>query len=218
MAVKNAPKTMVDATGAAIPIKYVSKFDRDRDALARRIEKRWTKARKDLERVLADSLADLRRFCQANDIARNAQGNLQLSSFDSLIQISVEQSYQIILDTRVATAREKMIGFARRALGKAAGTSNGEALLAIIEQAFSANRAGILPYAKILALLRITIDDPDWIAAKKLLSESILPQRGKAYLRVAKRPSTQAKWQNLQLNVADCWPEGVSFAPATVSK
>lgn len=198
-------KYMTDANGQTIPVKYVSAYDRKRDAAAKRILLRFQKARRQLEAVVADSLADLDGI-KAQKAALGEKGNFSATSFDGSIKVEIRQQYTIYLDERVAAAREKMLDYAGRIAGRIAG-NDGAAIRQIIEAAFAANRQGILPYTKILALLRLEITAPEWLEAKKLLVASIKPERGKAYLACYLRPDRQHDYEPVRLDLADCWPK-----------
>ena len=113
------PKTMRDSSGQDIPVKYVSKYDRERDARVRRILARFRKARAMLEQVVVESLADIDAVQAARDTEPGARGNFQCQSFDGLVQVSIEQAWNIRLDDRVKTARDIMLDYARGLCAKA---------------------------------------------------------------------------------------------------
>lgn len=204
-------KTYVDSAGREVPAKYVTKYDKDRDALCRKILARFREERARLEKVVADSLQEIKAFRVKHELAENAGGNFQTSSFDGSVQVSIEQDSRIILDSRVATARTKMIEYARKLMGVVnSKNSDADALLQIIESAFEANKAGILPHNKVLSLLRLNITAPEWVEAKKILIDSIKPVRGRAYLNCGFRPDPNSRHQNIRLDLADCWPKTTS--------
>ena len=62
-------KVMIDSMGAAVPVRHVNQYDRTRDAVVRRIYGRWQKARDQLEKVMAESLADLEKVAKARGAA-----------------------------------------------------------------------------------------------------------------------------------------------------
>lgn len=201
-------KTMIDSQGNAIPLKYVKKYDRARDAAARKVLARFLKARKDLEKVVVESIADLdavRAEAGAEDSVGGEKGNYQLRSFDGHVLVQIRQNYRITLDERVIRAKELMFEYASGIAGKVDGT-DGEALMEIIRSAFEANRTGNLPYTKVLALLRLNINAPKWVEAKTLLTESIKPEKGKCYITCAVRPDAQHDHRPVRLDLADCWP------------
>jgi hypothetical protein len=202
--------TMTDAMGNQVPVRYVSKYDKARDAGVRRILARWMKARTYLEQVMADSLADLGKIAIARDaagISGGEKGNLQVSSFDGLVTVGLNVRYEIHLDERVVKARELMLDYARSLASKLGDDGDAQALLAIIDEAFQANRSGALSVARVMSLMRREIKSQQWIEAKRLLSESMETRRGKSYLRVESRTDRQQDPVPVRLDIADCWPD-----------
>ena len=49
-------RTMTDSNGNEVPVKYISAYDKQRDATVRKVYARFVKARKALEAVVADSI------------------------------------------------------------------------------------------------------------------------------------------------------------------
>ena len=197
--------TMRDSNGNEVPIKYVSAYDKARDRVTRRVLARFEKARAALEKVVAESIADLDELKGTKD-KLGAKGNFQAVSFDGLIQVSIRQRYDIRLDERVAKAREMMLGYVDGILRKVGG-SDAQALRLIVQEAFRANDEGILPTGKIMSLMRMEIDNADWRAAKEILQDAIRPQKGKRYLRCERRRSTQDHFRAVKHDIAYCWPE-----------
>ena len=197
--------TMKDANGQAVPVKYISKYDKLRDRITRRIEARFRKARTALEAVVRESITDLDELAKCKE-SLGAKGNFQARSFDGLIQVSIRQQYNILLDERVVKARELMLGYVGGVLAKIGG-NDALALKLIVAEAFKANAQGFLSTGKILALLRMEIDNADWREAKAILQEAIKPTKGKRYLACEVRRNTQADFRQIRLDIADCWPE-----------
>ena len=119
--------------------------------------------------------------------------------------MSIRQQYNILLDERVVRARELMLGYVESVLAKIGG-NDAQALKLIVAEAFRANAQGFLSTGKIMALLRMEIDNDDWREAKQILQDAIKPQKGKRYLACEVRPSTQAEFRQIRLDIADCWP------------
>lgn len=201
--------TMTDAMGNEVPIRYVSPYDRARDAGVRRIHARWKKARSYLEKVMAESLEDLEKIAVARGAAgieAAEKGNMQISSFDGLVTVGLNVRYDIYLDERVVRARELMLDYARGLAAKLGG-DDAQALLALVDEAFQANRSGALSIARVLSLMRREIHAPQWQEARRLLAESMETRRGKSYLRVEARENRQKSPVPVRLDIADCWPE-----------
>ena len=208
--------TMRDSNGNDIPLKYVSKYDKARDKAVRKILARFLKARAMLEEVVADSIAELNALAQTKESV-GAKGNFSARSFDGLIQASIRQQYNIFLDERVVKARELMLGYVEGVLAKVGG-NDAQALRLIVAEAFKANAQGFLSTGKIMSLLRMEIDNADWREAKRILQEAIRPQKGKRYLVCERRASTQADFEAVRLDIADCWPEDAASCAAASSE
>ena len=197
--------TMRDSNGDDIPLKYVGSYDKARDRAVRRVLARFLKAREMLERVVAESIADLQSLAATKESV-GAKGNFSARSFDGLVQCAIRQQYNIYLDERVVRARELMLGYVEGVIGKVGG-NDGAALRLIIAEAFKANAQGFLSTGKVMSLLRMEIDNADWREAKRILQEAIKPQKGKRYLVCERRGSTQGEFSAIRLDIADCWPD-----------
>ena len=197
-------KTMRDSRGHDVPVKYVSKYDRERDARVRKVHARAVKLRAAIEGYVKDSLADVEAALALKPGGRGEKGNVALSSFDGLIRVRIEQSWHIELDERVKVARDQMLGYAKALCVKAG--DDAKALFEIVEEAFAATRSGGLSIGRVLSLCRRNINAPEWVEARQMLLDSIKPERGKAYLRVEVRPDAQHDYKQIRLDVADCWP------------
>ena len=200
---KNTP-TMRDSNGNDVPLKYVSKYDKAKDKAVRRILARFLKSRAMLEGVVSETIAELQALAQTKETV-GTKGNFSAQSFDGLVRVSIKQQYNILLDERVVHARELMLGYIEGVLAKVGG-SDAQALRLIVAEAFKANASGFLSTGKILSLLRMEIDNADWREAKRILQESIKPQKGKRYLLCETRPDTQHDFETIRLDIADCWP------------
>lgn len=202
--------TMTDANGNVVPVRYVSAYDRARDRVARRALARFTKGRETLRRIVAETLADMDGLMRLRERLGD-KGNFQLSSFDGLIQVSIDQQYNIVLDERVAQARQLMLDYANGVLDQVRGADT-TVLRKLIEAAFRANRQGVLPTSKIFELMRMEVGDARWNEARAILQDAIRPQRGRRYLTCRTRPSTQSDFRPVSLNLNDCWPEAAGAA------
>ena len=198
-------KIMIDANGQSVPMKYVSSFDKSRQKTAERILARFDKARSVLLKVVTESVQDLDELMKLKE-KLGEKGNFQMTSFDGLIEVQIRQQYNIMLDERVARARELMLECVIGILDKVNGTDV-TLIRQLIEQAFRANRQGILPTTKIFSLMRMEVKDSRWNKAREILQDAIKPVRGKRYLVCSVRKTTQQDFKPISLNLNDCWPE-----------
>jgi len=200
--------TMRDSMGNDIPLKYVSAYDKLRDRVTRRIYARFLKARGVLEAVVKDTIDDLDTLKGGRE-KLGEKGNFQASSFDGLIKVSIKQQYNIRLDERVIRARELMLEYVKGVLDRVSGVDV-SALRLLVEAAFKANSQGYLSTGKVLSLLRMEVNSEKWREAKQILQDALKPERGKQYLACEVRPTMQADFRAIRLDIADCWPEDES--------
>ena len=193
-----------DINGDQVPAKYVSKFDKARDAVSRRILKRFTAGRKVLEQIVRESIADLDGLMKLKESV-GSKGNFQTSSFDGLIQVSIDQQYNIQLDERVARARELMLEYVNSELSRL--DKDTTFLRKLVEDSFRANAKGYLPIASILKLTRYEVKDARWNEARGILQDAMKPVPGKRYLNCRVRDTPQQDFKTIRLDLADCWPE-----------
>ena len=65
----------------------------------------------------------------------------------------------------------------------------------------------MLSASRIVGLLRLKINAPEWVEAVNILRDCLNSERGKQYLRCSVRPSRQKEFKMIRLEVPDCWPE-----------
>ena len=193
-----------DINGDQVPAKYVSKFDKARDAVSRRILKRFNAGRKVLEQIVRESIEDLDGLMKLKESV-GAKGNFQTSSFDGLIQVSIDQQYNIQLDERVARARELMLEYVNSELSRL--DKDTTFLRKLVEDSFRANAKGYLPISSILKLTRYEVKDARWNEARGILQDAMKPVPGKRYLNCRVRDTPQQDFKTIRLDLADCWPE-----------
>ena len=192
-----------DINGDQVPAKYVSKFDKARDAVSRRILKRFNAGRKVLEQIVRESIEDLDGLMHLKESV-GAKGNFQTSSFDGLIQVSIDQQYNIQLDERVARARELMLEYVNSELSRL--DKDTTFLRKLVEDSFRANAKGYLPISSILKLTRYEVKDARWNEARGSLQDAMKPVPGKRYLNCRVRNTPQQDFKTIRLDLADCWP------------
>ena len=205
---------MTDRTGTAVPARYVKPYDKARDKLARRIERRWREAYARLQAVYAETLSDIDRLAElaGRDGAAlgGAKGNLQFQSFDGLIEIGIDARYDIAFDERLRSAQEKIEAFIA---SKSEGID--AELRELVMAAFRPTSDGLLSRVRILGLLRLDIKAALWREAMDLIRESIQSRRGKTLLRVQRRATREARWERINLSMSDIAerPDATQAAP-----
>ena len=103
-------RTMTDHLGNPVPVRYVSKIDKERDRVVRKLHKRARHLAEQLAAFRGECLADIEAFldweCLQSDCrTRGAKGNVALSSFDGRIRITRARQDSIEFDERLAMAQ-----------------------------------------------------------------------------------------------------------------
>ena len=196
-------KEWIDGRGQRVPARYVSAYDKARDKAVRRVAAGAKKLRAQIEAFMADAVKTMNELAGTKDDL-GERGNFSARSFDALIQVSIRQQWHIRLDERTAKARELMMGYASRELARA---GDGAFLLKqMIEAAFKVDRLGFLPRSEVAKLLSYKVNDDGWNEGADILRKAQTTERGKRYLTVEERESTQRDFRPIRLDIADCWP------------
>ena len=197
-------KVWIDGRGQEVPAGYVKAYDKARDKAVRRVLAGAEKLRAQMEAFMADAVKTMGGLAGTKD-GLGERGNFSARSFDALIQVSIRQQWHIRLDERTAKARELMLDYARRELERA---GDGAFLLQqMIEAAFKVDRLGFLPRSEVAKLLSYKVNDAGWNEGAAILRECQTTEKGKRYLVVGTRQSTQDEFKVLRLDIADCWPK-----------
>jgi hypothetical protein len=191
---------MTDAQGNEVALKYVKGYDRERDRLARRILKRWQAARATLERIYAETSADLdtmeRMAADGRKAKLGAKGNFQFTSFDGSIQVARKARYELRFDERLRVAQSIIEEIVKE---KAEGVD--EDLAEMVRGIFRPTSDGLLSQARVMGLFRLRIKHPRWSEAMDMIRESIEARRTNSILSVAERQAGGA-WAGVLLDIA----------------
>ncbi len=110
------------------------------------------------------------------------KGNLVLTSFDGRYRILRAMDETVEFSEGLTVARSIIDGCIKR--WSAGADAN---LVALIRKAFEADKAGRISVARVLSLLSVEIDDPEWRRAVDVIRQSIQVQASKVYLRCYER-------------------------------
>lgn len=196
-------KSMMDAAGTVVPLKYVKAYDKQRDRVARRCLARWEKAREAIERVYADTEADLAEIEVAAAGGRTGmrglgtKGNFQFMSFDGLIAVARSARYELSFDERLRMAQAMI-----EAIIKEKTSGIDADLTELLRNVFRPTSDGLLSQARVMGLFRLKIGHPKWAQAMELIRESIQSRKSKNLLSVKFKKSRDEEWESILLNVA----------------
>jgi hypothetical protein len=130
--------------------------------------------------------------------AGGEKGNLTLASYDGLFRIQVQVSDTLEFGPELQVAKQLLDEVVRN---RSKGAD--PVLVGMVTNAFKTDKAGQISKAAMFALLRYEIDDEDWQAAMTALRDSIRTLGSRRYIRFHHRPSVQAAWRHLSLDIAN---------------
>lgn len=176
-----------NAQGHYVPEGAIAEIDKLRDDLVRRLSAE--------ARAVAEAVAAFRTRCrleiaafvelagQEHGVAIGGEkGNVTLTSFDGRLRIQRAVDERIEFTEGLAVARALVAA----CVGRWSEGANRH-LVALVNKAFAQDKAGNLSTARILSLLSLGVDDPEWSRAMEALRGAIRVSGTATYLRFYER-------------------------------
>jgi hypothetical protein len=197
-----ATKTMIDAQGVAVPVKYIKKYDRERDRIARRIHARFVKAQEHLRMVKRECFADIEKLVamaeqEAEVSLGGVKGNVQFRSFDGSITVSLDMQARTEFDERLALAQKLIL----EAVAEMTDGASAD-LAEIARRAFEPRKSGRMDMQRIRDLRNYKVEHVKWRRACEIIGECERLVGTRQYIRVAERQAPDAKPVNITLDIA----------------
>lgn len=198
-------KTMTDAQGNTIPLKYISAFDKDCDALALDLQKIWEDEHKRLTQIAAramekiNGLAEKYLHCEGGR-GKGAKGNYSFTAFDGSVKVTLREINRIVFDARIQRARELIYEMIK---AKTAGGIDAD-ILELVNNAFTPRADGMLSNGRIFGLMRLQIKDKRWQEAMEVLREAIKVTGTRPLIYVEQRQG-DGSYRPIKLDIAECY-------------
>lgn len=125
------------------------------------------------------------------------KGNIQLLTFDGLMKVQVAVADNIVFGPELQIAKEL---FDQCVLEWSVGSH--DHIRALIGKAFNTDKAGLVNRSELLSLTKVKIDDDRWNRAVDAIRDAQRVVGSKRYIRVFTRPSCDAEFEPVQINVA----------------
>ena len=202
---RGVPDYFVDQKGDNVPKKYVQDYDMERQLELESVVKGWLAERERLEKLLERTMESATYLEGLRGTAMAERGNMQITSFDGLMQLEITTAWNIVLDDRAIEAKHAMVAYLKKSLGDVKTFEDHQAILAVIEDTFTPTKGGCLRNAMVVRLLNFKILAQEWQDACTKLRAAMQTIRGKSYLRVNTRPSIQGEWQMIRLDINSCF-------------
>ncbi len=125
------------------------------------------------------------------------KGNVTLTSYDGLTKVEVAINDFIQFGPELQIAKSLIDECIREWTGDA-----NDNIKALIFDAFKVDKNNRLNVDRILGLRRLDIKDASWKKAMEAITDSIRVTNSKRYVRFYKRPSPEANWEAVKLDIA----------------
>lgn len=193
---------MQDSAGRLVPEANVRDEDKLRDQVVTDLVNTAQRLSRELSEFKTRALADVRDLiqCAADKYEVDLggkKGNVSLSSYNG--QYKIQRVYQprISFTEELLAAQELFTKCLNR---WTEGADNN--IRALVDRAFRTSRNNQIRTSELLGLLRLEIDDPDWIRACEALKDSISTDASTVYLRVYQRIEDSDKYRLIPLDLA----------------
>jgi hypothetical protein len=125
------------------------------------------------------------------------KGNVTLFSFDGRYKVQIQTSDRVAFDERLQAAKSLI----DECIAAWSAGSSPE-IIALVQQAFNADKEGNLNTGRILALRRMEIKDERWLQAMKAIGESVQVVGSKQYVRYYERVGDTEQYVPISLDMA----------------
>jgi hypothetical protein len=193
---------MKNAKGGLDPEETVKPADQLQDGLVRKIVAAALPLEAQIAAFKQDSFDDVDGYIALlaqlyGTKPRGTKGNLQLTSYDGLLRVNIAVADNIEFGPELQIAKQL---FDECVMEWAEG---GHAnIRALITRAFNTDKQGKVNRAELLSLTRVDIVDERWQRAVQAIRDSQRVVGAKRYVRVQTRPSIDAGWTAVTLDVA----------------
>lgn len=196
------PGYMTDSKGRLVPESLVRDSDKLQDQLVRKIIGYAEELSGRIARFRGHTFDDIAAFMdllsEQYDVKRGgAKGNVTFTSYDGLMKVQVQVAERLTFGPELQVAKELV----DECIGEWADGSRVE-IRALVDHAFRPDKEGQVSRESVFALRRLQIEDPRWQRAVEAIGESIRIAGSKAYVRFYRRPTTDAAWQPISIDLA----------------
>lgn len=193
---------MKDPRGSLVPLEAVKPQHRLEDETVRKVMGFARDLSAQIARFKGHTFADLNAFQSLLEQeygarAGGAKGNVTFQSFDGTQKVQVQIADQISFGAELQAAK-KLID---ECLTEWGAESRPE-IRALVDRVFSVGKEGQINRAELFGLLRLDIADERWLRAMDAIRDSIRVTGTKSYVRFYERPSPDAGWTAVSIDIA----------------
>lgn len=191
-----------NAQGHLIPVELIKPIDLQRDQIVDELMASAKALSAQMGEFKNKVFGDVTAFVQLSAEEYNAKvggkkGNVTLFSFDGRFKIIVATAEKISFDERLQAAKALI----DECIAAWSAGSSPE-IMALVQQAFNADKEGKLQTGRILALRKLEIKDQRWQIAMKAIGESVQVVGSKQYVRFYERVGETDQYVPISLDMA----------------
>lgn len=194
---------MCNGEGHLVPQELVKAEDSLEDQLVRKIIGFADELSEQIARFKGHTADDIGTFQvlleEKYGAARKGgkKGNVTFFSYDGLMKVEVRLADNLVFGAQLQTAKLLI----DECINEWSADSNGPIRM-LVNRAFQVDQAGRINRNAILSLRNVEIDDDRWRRAMDAITASIRVIGTKTYFRFARRPNTDATWENITIDLA----------------
>lgn len=193
---------MEDAQGRLVPVSNVKDADKLEDQLVKSLFEAATGVQRQIKAFKANAFEEVQSFVellaeQYNVSKGGKKGNMTLTSYDGKTKVVVSVSEFIQFGPQLQIAKQLI----DECIHEWSEGSN-DNISALVNHAFRVDKNNRVNTQAILGLRRLEIREEKWAKAMEAITDSIRVADSKAYIRFYQRPSAEADWQAVSLDIA----------------
>lgn len=193
---------MADSKGRLVPEGLVKPADKLEDQLVRKLMGYADDLSAQIGRFKAHTFDDVGAFVallaeQYGAAKGGTKGNMTFTSYDGTLKVQVAVADTMSFGPELQVAKTLIDG----CIVEWAEGSNAN-IRALVEHAFRVDKEGQVSREAIFALRRVAIEDDRWKQAMDAIADSIRVEGSKTYVRFYRRPSPEARWEAVTLDLA----------------
>lgn len=193
---------MADAKGRLVPESLVKGADKLQDQTVRKLMGYADDLSATIARFKGHVFDDVGAFLaliaeQYGATRGGTKGNITLTSFDGLQKVQVAVADHMSFGPELQVAK----GLIDVCIAEWAEGVNVN-IRALVEHAFRVDKEGQVSRDGIFALRRVAIEDDRWKQAMTAIADSIRIEGTKTYVRFYRRPSPEARWEAVTIDLA----------------
>ena len=200
-AARDGYKTRYD--GAEMPISLISDLELAEDNLVVELVEKAKVLSNFLAQFKSGAFNDVQALIELAHEKHSAtlggkKGNITLYSYDQRYIVKRQIKDRKAFDVQLQAARALVEACAARWTEGARPEAK-----VIVDDAFQVDREGNISVDRVLGLLRLKIDDPEWQAAMKAIAEAYRTVGSSTYLQLFERGDSNGEWRAIPLALSD---------------